>query len=86
MGTCMVKVITYAQIILYIARNRISLPVLANIFLDERLVADEFVADRKNKLVSALILELEGRLHYYCFYYRLRRCMHVVSIKLTYHQ
>ena len=49
------------------------------------LVAVEFVAnrlaDRKNKLVSrvvsALILELESRFHYYCFCSRLRRCMHL---------
>ena len=47
----------------------------------KRLVAVEFVADRKNKLVSrvvsALILELETRFHYYCFCSRLRRCMHL---------
>ena len=51
----------------------------------KRLVAVEFVADRladrKNKLVSrvvsALILELESRFHYYCFCSRLRRCMHL---------
>ena len=43
----------------------------------KRLVAVEFVADRKNKLVSALILELESWFHYYCFCSRLRRCMHL---------
>ena len=48
-------------------------------FLKQLVV--EFVADRKNKLVSrvvsALILELESRFHYYCFCSRLRRCMHL---------
>ena len=47
----------------------------------KRLVADEFVADHKNKLVSrvvsALILELESRFHYYCSCSRLRRCIHL---------
>ena len=47
----------------------------------KRLVAVEFVADRKNKLVSrvvsALILELESWFHYYCFCFRLRRYMHL---------
>ena len=42
-----------------------------------RLVAVEFVADRKNILVSALILELESWFHYYCFWSRLRQCMHL---------
>ena len=41
----------------------------------KRLVAVEFVADHKNKLVSALVLELESWFHYYCFCSRLRRCM-----------
>ena len=43
------------------------------------LIPVEFVADHNNKLVSrvvsALILELESRFHYYCFCSRLRRCI-----------
>ena len=48
--------------------------------MQKQLIAVEFVADHKSKLLSA---GLENRLQHYCFYFRLKQGMPIISIKLT---